>query len=68
VRGEEWRVEKGFLPRQPDDANYVSERAIEIHIRVIVFADGFATIATALQLFTASRTGLAAMLNLRSGL
>jgi hypothetical protein len=38
-----------ILAGQPDDAKCVSERATEIHDRVIVNADGFATIATAWQ-------------------
>jgi hypothetical protein len=34
---------------QPHDLKYVSEGAIEIHIRVIVFTVGFATITTVLE-------------------
>jgi hypothetical protein len=45
---------------QPDDAKGVSEGAIEIHVRVIVNADGFVTIATALMRFFARGARLAA--------
>jgi hypothetical protein len=40
---------RSFWAWQPYDAKYVSEGAIEIHIRVIVFTGGFATIATVLE-------------------
>ena len=45
---------------QPDGAKYVSDGAIEIHVWVIVNADGFATIATALPRFFARNARLAA--------
>jgi hypothetical protein len=40
-----------FVVRQPDDGKDVSEGAIGIHVRVIVNAEGFVTIATALPRF-----------------
>jgi hypothetical protein len=46
--------------RQPDDAKDVSEGVIGIHVRVIVNADGFVTIATALPRFFARNARLAA--------
>jgi hypothetical protein len=49
-----------FRVRQPDDGKDVSERVIGIHVRVIVNADGFVTIATALPRFFARNARLAA--------
>ena len=46
-------MQRDFEPGQPYDAKYVSEGAIEIHIRVIVFTGGFATIATVLEVIFA---------------
>jgi hypothetical protein len=52
-----------FWPRQPHDANYVSEETTEIHIRVIVIVDGFATIATALEALPSVERSWWAILN-----
>ena len=49
-----------FPVRQPDDGKDVSDGAIGIHVRVIVNADGFVTIATALPRFFARNARLAA--------
>jgi hypothetical protein len=49
-----------FRGKQPDDGKDVSERVIGIHVRVIVNADGFVTIATALPRFFARNARLAA--------
>ena len=48
------------MVRQPDDGKDVSEGAIGIHVRVIVNAEGFVTIATALPRFFARNARLAA--------
>jgi hypothetical protein len=53
-----------FWPGQPDDANYVSEGITEIHIRVIVIVDGFATIASALEALPSVEGAWRAILNL----
>jgi hypothetical protein len=45
-----WR--RRFLLGQPNVWKNVSDRAIGIHVRVIVNADGFVTIATALPSFS----------------
>jgi hypothetical protein len=44
-----------FLVRQPDGGKDVSDRVIGIHVRVIVNADGFVTIATALPIMLPAR-------------
>jgi hypothetical protein len=49
-----------FLAGQPNVWKDVSDRAIEVHVRVIVNADGFVTIATALPRFFARNARLAA--------
>src|SRR5258705_10625275 len=53
-----WR--RRFLAGQPNVGKDVSDRVIEIHVRVIVIADGFVTIATALPRFFARNARLAA--------
>jgi hypothetical protein len=47
----------GIDSGQPYDGKGVSERVIGIHVRVIVNAGGFVTIATALQSFFARMRG-----------
>jgi hypothetical protein len=62
VGGERFRV------RQPNDGRDVSDGAIGIHVRVIVYAEEFVTIATALPSFFARNARLAANAKfLRSG-
>ena len=53
-----WRLR--FLAGQPNVVKDVSDRVIGIHVRVIVNADGFVTIATALPRFFARNVRLAA--------
>ena len=61
-----WR--RRFLAGQPNVGKDVSDRVIEIHVRVIVIADGFVTIATALPSFFARNARLAANVDFfRSG-
>src|SRR5258708_16129779 len=61
----EWKHR--FLAGQTNVGKNVSDRAIEIHVRVIVNAVGFVTITTALPRFFARNARLAANVNLRSG-
>jgi hypothetical protein len=48
-----WR--RRFLAGQPQNGKDVSERVIGLHVRVIVNADGFVTIATALPIMLPAR-------------
>ena len=57
-----------ILAGQPYDSKYVSEGTIEIHIRVIVIAEGFATIATALQQVPPVEQGWRLMFNFQEQL
>jgi hypothetical protein len=64
-----WAGSAVILAGQPYDAKCVSERTTEIHDRVIVIAEGFATIATALQRLPPVEQGWRPMLkaNVESG-